>query len=106
MTIHWKAVEQYFTVVLFLFQLYAVCYFAKNSTILDLALSRVKRFTNLIRRLPGVSGLVFLEGLVSRPFSSSACRISLWRRSTYAKNTAPVPKPSSDKVYNLFYECF
>ena len=27
MTIHWKAVEQYFTVVLFVFQFYPVCNF-------------------------------------------------------------------------------
>ena len=29
MTIHWKAVEQFFTVVLFLFQFYRVCNFGK-----------------------------------------------------------------------------
>ena len=29
MTIHWKAVEQYFTVVLFVFQSYPVCHFGK-----------------------------------------------------------------------------
>ena len=29
MTIHWKAVEQYFTVRLFVFQLYIVCNFRK-----------------------------------------------------------------------------
>ena len=29
MTIHWKAVEQYFTVVLFVFQLDLVCNFGK-----------------------------------------------------------------------------
>ena len=29
MTIHWKAVEQYFTVVLFVFQFYPVCNFGK-----------------------------------------------------------------------------
>ena len=29
MTIHWKAVEQYFTVVLFVFQAYPVCNFGK-----------------------------------------------------------------------------
>ena len=30
MTIHWKAVAQYFTVVLFVFQFSPVCYFEKN----------------------------------------------------------------------------
>ena len=29
MTIHWKAVEQYFTLVFFVFQFYPVCYFEK-----------------------------------------------------------------------------
>ena len=29
MTIHWKAVEQYFTVELFVFQCYSVCNFGK-----------------------------------------------------------------------------
>ena len=29
MTFHWKAVEQYFTVMLFVFQFYPVCNFAK-----------------------------------------------------------------------------
>ena len=29
MTIHWKTVEQYFTVVLFVSQFYALCYFGK-----------------------------------------------------------------------------
>ena len=29
MTIHWKAVEQYFTVVMFVFQFYPVCNFGK-----------------------------------------------------------------------------
>ena len=29
MTIHWKAVEQYLTVVLFVFQFYSVCNFGK-----------------------------------------------------------------------------
>ena len=29
MTIHWKAVKQYFTVVLFVFQFHPVCNFAK-----------------------------------------------------------------------------
>ena len=29
MTIHWKAVEQYFTVVLFAFKFYPVCNFGK-----------------------------------------------------------------------------
>ena len=40
MTIHWKAVEQYFTVVLFLFQ--TVCNFTKKFSNLDYALSGVK----------------------------------------------------------------
>ena len=44
MTIHQKAVEQFFTVVLFIFQFYPVCNFASLS-ILDLALPGVKRLT-------------------------------------------------------------
>ena len=39
MTIHCKTVEQYFTVVLFVFQFYPVCDLV---SVLDLALSRVK----------------------------------------------------------------
>ena len=37
MTIHWKAVEQYFVVVLFILQCYPVCDFGKLN--LDLPLS-------------------------------------------------------------------
>ena len=46
MTIHCKAVEQYFTVVLFVFQFYPMF---ENLSILDLALSGVKglRFNNV-----------------------------------------------------------
>ena len=39
MTIHWKAVEQYFTVVLFVFQFYPVCNFAKSFSVFGLVLS-------------------------------------------------------------------
>ena len=43
MTIHWKAVEDYFIVVLFLFQFYPVFNFGKFVIeFLDLALSGVK----------------------------------------------------------------
>ena len=42
MTIHWKVVEQYFTVVLLGFQIYPVRIFWNNLAILDLALSGVK----------------------------------------------------------------
>ena len=38
-TIHWKAVEQYFTVVLFVFQFYPVC---NCETFISLTLSGVK----------------------------------------------------------------
>ena len=39
----WKAVEKYFTVVLFVIQFYPVCNkFLENLSILDLVLSRVK----------------------------------------------------------------
>ena len=41
-TIHWKAVEQYFTVVLFVFQFYSVCSFGK---LINVALPRVKGVT-------------------------------------------------------------
>ena len=41
MTIHWKTVEQYFTVVLFGFQ-FNHCVILENLSILDLALSGVK----------------------------------------------------------------
>ena len=44
MTIHWKAVEQYFTAVMFIFQFYPVCNFFENLSSLDLALSGVKGF--------------------------------------------------------------
>ena len=44
MTIHWKAVEQYVTVVVFVFQFYPVCKL-ENLSILDMALSGVKGFT-------------------------------------------------------------
>ena len=43
MTIHWKAIEQYFTVVLFFnFTQFVIL---QNLSILDLALSRVKGLT-------------------------------------------------------------
>ena len=56
MTIHWKAVEQYFTPVLFVFPFYPVCNFGKF-IILDLALS-------------GVSGLMrtSMQGFSSNTF--------------------------------------
>ena len=41
MTIHWKAVEQYFSVELFIFQVYPVCNFVKLVDF-DLALSEMK----------------------------------------------------------------
>ena len=41
MTIHWKAVEEYFTVVLFVFLCYPVCNM-ENLAILDLVVSGVK----------------------------------------------------------------
>ena len=44
MTIHWKAVEQYFTVVLFVFQFYPVCNFGKFIKF-GLALSEVNLIT-------------------------------------------------------------
>ena len=40
MTIHWKAVEQCFTVVLFVFQFYLVCNFGK---FISFGLDTVKR---------------------------------------------------------------
>ena len=39
MTIHWKAVEQYFTAVLFFFPKFVIL---ENLSVLDLALSGVK----------------------------------------------------------------
>ena len=49
MTIHWKAVEQYFAEVLFVFQFHPVCnvLILENVSILDSALSRVKEFSFL-----------------------------------------------------------
>ena len=41
MTIYWKAVDQYFTVVLFVFQFYPVCNLLEHLSLWDLALSRV-----------------------------------------------------------------
>ena len=43
-TIHWKAVEQYFTVLLFVFQFYSVCNFRKfvNSGLGTIRSERVK----------------------------------------------------------------
>ena len=46
MTIHWKAVELYFTVVLFVLQFNRVCIFRKFLSVLDLALSEVKRLSS------------------------------------------------------------
>ena len=46
MTIHWKAVEQHFTVVLFVFQFYSVCNFGKFIN-LDLALSGLSERVNI-----------------------------------------------------------
>ena len=53
MTIHWKAVEQYFTVALFVFQFYPVCYFVKFIN-LDLALSGMKVLIILILHIIGI----------------------------------------------------
>ena len=50
MTIHWKAVEQYFTVVLFVFNFTQSVIF-ENLSILDLALLRVKGLTLLFTAL-------------------------------------------------------
>ena len=44
MTLHWKAVEQYLTVVLFVFQFYPVCNFGKR---LNFGLGTVKSEENL-----------------------------------------------------------
>ena len=46
MTIDWKAVEQYFTMVLFGFQFQLVI--LENLSILDLALSGVKEFISIL----------------------------------------------------------
>ena len=43
MTIHWKAVEQYLTVVLFVFQFYPVCNFATKSTLTFAAVYYLKK---------------------------------------------------------------
>ena len=42
MTFCWKAVEQYFSVVLLIFQFYLVCNFVKKFFNLDFTLSGVK----------------------------------------------------------------
>ena len=55
MTIHWKAVEQQFTVVLFLFQFQFVILEKKTLSILDLALSRVKGLSRLTDRTINLS---------------------------------------------------
>ena len=44
MTIHWKAVEQYFTAVLFVFFNFTQFVIFENLSILDLALSGIKGF--------------------------------------------------------------
>ena len=49
-SVRWKAVEQYFTVVLFVFQFYPVCIFFEKCSVLNLALSGVK---GLISRRTG-----------------------------------------------------
>ena len=41
MTIHWEAVEQYITVVLFVFSTLSSLEFVENLSVLDLALSGV-----------------------------------------------------------------
>ena len=46
MTIHWKAAEQYFTVMLFVFQFYPI-FISENVSGLDLALLGVKEVINL-----------------------------------------------------------
>ena len=59
MTIHWKAVEMYFTVVMFVFQFYVVCFFGK---IYQFGLGAVR--SELVNHLDVVSahacGLTFL----------------------------------------------
>ena len=47
MTIHWKVVEEYFTVVLFVFQVSPVCNFGKFIELLILALSGIKGLTSI-----------------------------------------------------------
>ena len=46
MTFHWKAVEQCFTVVMFVFQNFTQFVLVENVSILDLTLSGVKELTN------------------------------------------------------------
>ena len=46
MTIHWKAVEQYFTVVLFVFLNFTQVVILNNLSIFDLGLSGMKGLTN------------------------------------------------------------
>ena len=46
MTIHWKAVEQYFTVVLFVLSSFIQFVNLKNLSVLDLELSRAKGLRN------------------------------------------------------------
>ena len=45
MTIHWKAVEQYFTVMCCLFFILTYCVVLENLSVLDLAASGVKGLT-------------------------------------------------------------
>ena len=48
MTIHWKAVEQYFTMVLFVFQFQAVCHFEKKYINFGLSTVRIDRVKGVI----------------------------------------------------------
>ena len=49
MTINWKAVEQYFTVVLFVFRFYSVCNFGKSISfgLVTVRSERIKHSTGL-----------------------------------------------------------
>ena len=56
MTIHWKAVEHHFIVVLFVFQFYPVCSFRKFinfglGTVRSERLNRIEQINNMVRAL-------------------------------------------------------
>ena len=71
MTIHWKAVEQYFTVVLFVLQFYLVFF-------LELALSEVKRLKYTGGRFLCMTWQVYLEDWTGLWLRTPQDKISLF----------------------------
>ena len=82
MTIHWKAIEQYFTVVLFVFQFFPVCNFGKFASfgLGSVRGERVNKPRNLIADLKGGCN-DWLQGVKGDKCAAFCKRASEYRES-------------------------